>query len=100
MLHRALGLCGSPNNFRVIKLRRMRWLGHVACVGKMRNAHTVLIGNLEGRSPLGNLKSRCEDNIRMDLREIVFGSVDWIHLAQDVGQWRVVVNTVMNIRFP
>jgi hypothetical protein len=41
-----------------------------------------------------------EDNIRMDLRELGWESVDWIHLAQDTGQWQVLVNTVMDLGFP
>jgi hypothetical protein len=41
-----------------------------------------------------------EDNIKIDLREIGFGDVDWIHLAQDRDRWRALVNTVMNIRVP
>jgi hypothetical protein len=43
---------------------------------------------------------RWEDNIRMDLREIGWKRVDWIHLAQDRDQWRALVNTVMNLRIP
>jgi hypothetical protein len=43
---------------------------------------------------------RREDNIKMDLREIGFGDVDWINLAQDRDRWRALVNTVMNIRVP
>jgi hypothetical protein len=34
----------------------------------------------------------------MDLRQIVWGGVDWIHLAQDRSQWRVIMNMVMNLR--
>jgi hypothetical protein len=40
------------------------------------------------------------DNIKMDLREIGWGGVDWIDLAQDSKQWRALVNTVMNLRVP
>jgi hypothetical protein len=47
---------------------------------------------------LGRPRRRWEDGIRMDLREIGLGSVDWIQLAQDRGQWRALVNTVMNLR--
>jgi hypothetical protein len=39
-----------------------------------------------------------EDEVRMDLREIGWGGLDWIHLAQDRDKWRAVVNTVMNLR--
>jgi hypothetical protein len=41
-----------------------------------------------------------EDNIKMDIREIGFGAMDWIHLAQDRDRWRAVVNTVINLQVP
>jgi hypothetical protein len=50
--------------------------------------------------PLGRPRRRWEDNIKMDLREIGFGDVDWTHLAQDRDRWRALVNTVMNLRVP
>jgi hypothetical protein len=52
----------------------------------------------EGKRPLGRPRRRWEDEIRMDLREIGWGSVDWIQLAQDRDRWWVIVNTVMNLR--
>jgi hypothetical protein len=58
------------------------------------------VGKLEGKRPLGRPRRRWEDNIKMDLREIGLSSVDWINLAQDRGQWRVLVNTMMNLRVP
>jgi hypothetical protein len=63
-------LYSSPN-IRVIKLRRMRWTGHVARMGKRRNVYTVLVGRPEGKIPLGRPRRRWEYNIKMDLREIV-----------------------------
>jgi hypothetical protein len=54
----------------------------------------------EGRIPLGRPRRRWVDNIKMDLREIGFGDVDWINLAQDRDRWRALVNTVMNLRVP
>jgi hypothetical protein len=54
----------------------------------------------EGRRPLGRSRRRWEDNIKMDLREIGFGVVDWIHWAQDRDRWRALVNTVVNLRVP
>jgi hypothetical protein len=54
----------------------------------------------EGRRPLGRPRLRWEDNIKMDLREIGFGDMDWIHWAQDRDRWRALVNTVMNHRVP
>jgi hypothetical protein len=63
-----------------------------------RNVYKVLMGKPEGRRPLGRPRRRWEDGIRMDLREIGWGSVDWIQLAQDRDRWRTVVNTAMNLR--
>jgi ribosome biogenesis protein Nip4 len=54
--------------------------------------------SLQGKRPLRRPKSRWEDNIKKNLREIGFEGVDWIHLAQDRNQWRALVNTVMNSR--
>jgi hypothetical protein len=70
------GLYSSPSIVRVIKARRMRWVGHVACMGEVRGAYKILVGRPEGRRPLGRPRHRWEDNIKMDLREIGFGDVD------------------------
>jgi hypothetical protein len=93
-------LYSSPSIVRVIKARRMRWAGHVACIGEVRGAYNILVGRPEGRRPLGRRRHRWEDNIKMDLREIGFGYVDWIHLAQDRDRWWALVNSVMNLRVP
>jgi hypothetical protein len=94
------GLYSSHSIVRVIKARRMRLAGHVACMGEVTGAYNILVGRPEGRRPLGRPRRRWEDNIKMDLREIEFGDVDWIHLAQDRDRWRALVNTVMNLRVP
>jgi hypothetical protein len=94
------GLYSSPSIVRVIKARRMRWAGHVAHMGEVRCENNILVGKPEGRRPLGRPRRRWEDNIKTDLREIVFGDVDWIHLAQDRDRRRALVNTVMNLRVP
>jgi hypothetical protein len=94
------GLYSSPSIIRVMKARRMRWAGHVARIGVVRGAYNILVGWPEGRRPLGTPRRRWEDNIKMDLGEIGFGDMDWIHLAQDRGRWWAVVNTVMNFRVP
>jgi hypothetical protein len=52
----------------------------------------------EGKRPLGRPRRRWEDGIRMDLREIGLGDVDWIRLSQDRDRWRPVVSAVMNLR--
>jgi hypothetical protein len=54
----------------------------------------------EGRRPLERPRRRWEDNFKMDLREIGFGDVDLIHLAQDWDEWQALVNTVINLRVP
>jgi hypothetical protein len=56
------------------------------------------MGKPEGKRPLGRRRRRWKDGIRMDLREIGLGSVEWIQLAQDRDRWRALVNTVMNLR--
>jgi hypothetical protein len=67
-------------------------------MGEERKVYKVLVGKPEGKRPLGRPRRRWEDWIRMDLREIGLGSVDWIRLAQDRDRWRVVVSAVMNLR--
>jgi hypothetical protein len=67
-------------------------------MGEERNVYSVLMGKPEGKRPLGRPRRRWEDGIRMDLREIGLGCVDWIQLAQDRDQLRALVNTVMNLR--
>ena len=62
--------------------------------------YRVLVGKPEGRRPLGRPRHRWEDNIRMDLREVGCGSVDWMELAQDRDRWRVFVSAVMNLQVP
>jgi hypothetical protein len=78
-----LSLYSSPNIVRVIKSRRMRWVGHVARMGKGRGVYRVLVGRPEGKRPLGRPRRRWEDNIKMDLREIEIDGANWIQLAQD-----------------
>ena len=60
-------LYSSPNIVRVIKSRRMRWVGHVASVGEERGAYRVLVGKPEGKRPLGRPRRRWVDNIGIDL---------------------------------
>jgi hypothetical protein len=82
----------------IIESRRMRLAGHVARMGEGRNVYRVLAGNPEGKSPFERPRRRWEDEMKMDLREIGLGGVQWIHLVQDRDRWRAVVNAVMNLR--
>jgi hypothetical protein len=68
---------------RIIKSRRMRWAGHVARMGAKRNVYRSLVGNPEGKRPLGRPRCRWIDNIKMDLLEIGLSVVDRIGLTQD-----------------
>jgi hypothetical protein len=52
---------------------RMKWAGHVACMGKRRGAYKVLVGKPDGRRPFGRPRRRWEDNIKMDLHEVKWG---------------------------
>jgi len=93
-------LCYLPNNVQVIKLRKMRWSGHVTHKGEMKGIHSVLVGKPEGKKPLGRPRHREEDNIKMDHQEVECGSMDWIKLAQDTDRWQALVNAVMNLWVP
>jgi hypothetical protein len=62
--------------------------------------YRVLVGKPEGKIPLGRLRRRWEDNIKMDLQEVGCVGMDWIELAQDRDRWQVPVNAVMNLRVP
>jgi hypothetical protein len=67
-------------------------------MGEERKVYRVLAGKPEGKGPLERPRCRWEGRIRMDLREIGRGSIEWIQLAQDTSRWRSIVNTVKNLR--
>jgi hypothetical protein len=81
----------------MIKLRRMRWTGHVARMGPKWNAYWILVGKPKGKRPLGRPRCRWVGNIKIDLRKTQWDGMDWIDLAQDRDQWR---DLVMNFRVP
>ena len=93
-------LYSSPNIVRVIKLRRMRWAGHVARMDEERGVCRGLVGKPEGKRPLGRPRRRWVDNIRMDLQEVGCEYMDWIGLAQDRDRWRTLLSAVVNLRVP
>ena len=90
----------SLNIVRVIKSRRIRWAGHVARMEERRGVYKNVVGNSEGKRPHGRPSRRWEDNIKMDLKEVLCGSIDWIDMAQDTDRWRALVNVGMNLRVP
>jgi hypothetical protein len=63
-------LYASLNIIQVIKLRRIRLVGHVAQMGEVRNAYSILVGKPEGKRPFRRPRDRYEDNITIDFREI------------------------------
>jgi hypothetical protein len=93
-------LYSSSSIIRIIKSRRMRWMGHVARMGEKRNVYRLLVGKPEGKRQLGRPRRTWIDNIKMDLLEIGLNIVDWIGLTQDRYSWRALVNAIMNLRVP
>jgi hypothetical protein len=93
-------LYSSPNIVRVIKSRRMRWAGHVACMGEGRGVYGVLVGRPEGKRSLRRPRHRWKDNIKMNLRDTGTNGANWIQQAQDRVQWCAFVNTVINVQVP
>jgi hypothetical protein len=73
----------SPNIIRVIKSGKMIWTGHVA------RMHTKsFVGKYEIRDHLGHKSHTLEDNSKMDLKEMKYENVKWVHMAEDRVQWR------------
>jgi hypothetical protein len=77
-------LYSSPSTIRIIKSRRMRWVGHVARLRKKRNANSLLVGKPEGKGSVGRPRRKWVDNIRMDL-----GELDWAVIPAILGSLSV-----------
>jgi len=69
--------------------------GTCSAYGEEEGVYIVLVGKPEGKRPLGRPRRRWEENIKMDLREVICRSTDWIELAEDRDRWRALVNAVM-----
>jgi hypothetical protein len=80
-----------PSIIRMIRSRRMRWAGHVAQIGAKRNAYSILVGKPEEKRPLGRPRLWWVDTIKMVHREIGWGGMDWIDLAQNRDQWSALL---------
>jgi hypothetical protein len=74
--------------------------GACSTLGEGRGGYRILVGRTEGRRPLGRPRLRWEDDIKMDLKEVGLGGMDWIAVAPDRDMWRELVNTIMNLRVP
>jgi hypothetical protein len=90
----------SPSIIKIIKVEEDEVGGTYGMNGEKGNVYRLLIGKPEGRRPLGRLRHRWIDNIKMDLLEIGLSVVDWIGLAQDRYRWRALVNSIMNLQVP
>jgi hypothetical protein len=75
---------------------------HRACStnGEKRNAYGILVEKLGRKRTLGRPRGRWVNNVKMDLREIAWGGMDCIDLAEDRDQWRALAHTAMNSRVP
>jgi hypothetical protein len=64
------------------------------------NAYRIFMGKQEGSRSIGIRRCKLKDNIKVDLREKLWGGLVWIHLSKDMDHWRVLINTVMNLQVP
>jgi hypothetical protein len=93
-------LYSSPNIIRGNRIEKNE-MGRACSTYGEREVHTGnWVGRPEGRRPCQTPRRRWEDNIKMDLQAVGWGSMDWIELAQDRDRWRALVNAVMNLRVP
>ena len=88
------------NIIRVIKYRRMRWAGHVTCMGERRGVCRIMVGKREGKRPPGISSRKWEDNIKVEIQEVECGGLDCIDLDQDRDRRRALVNAMTNLRVP
>jgi hypothetical protein len=78
----------------------MRWARYVARIGEGRGVHSVLVGKIEKKRPLGRPNRRWENNIKMNLQAIGCGRMEWIELAQNRDRWHALMNALMDLQVP
>jgi hypothetical protein len=78
----------------------VRWVGYLVHVEEILNAYRISVGKPEGKRPLGRPRHRWDRNIKVDLREIGFEDVFWIHQAWDSDRWWALVDMVVNLPVP
>jgi hypothetical protein len=69
-------------------------------MGERRGVYKALVGEPDGKRPLGRPRHRWEDNIKMYLQEVGGGGMDWIELVQERDRWQALANAVMNLQVP
>jgi hypothetical protein len=89
----------SPNIIRLIKSRRIKWAGHIACMKNRRGAYRIWMGKPDGRKPRERPRLRWDNNIEMDPQEAWWG-MDYIDLAQDRDRSWVLVKAIIKLRVP
>ena len=85
---------------RVIKSRRLRWTDSIARMEESRSPFKMLTDTATDKRPLGRPRLRWVDYIRMDLKEIIINTRNWVDSAQDRDYWRALVNVALNLRVP
>ena len=89
----------SPDILRVIKFRGLRWAGNVARMKEGRIVFKILTGKPQGKRSFVRPRRRCEDHIRIDLREIGINTRNWVDSAQDMDYWRALVTAALTSGF-
>ena len=87
-------LHSSPNT---TKIDQVKMVGHVAGTGEIRNTYNVLVEKPGVMKPLGKLRHRWEDNIKIYLREIQWEGLNWTHFTQTENQWQAFANIGVNL---